>query len=93
MTAEELLALRKRLGWSKAEMARRLDISVSRLTDYEVGHTRGPKERPAPIPRLFEYALKYLVGDFESSIEWREVVLAPWHNHTMQPTAACPESN
>ena len=65
MTAEELQALRKRLGWSKREMARRLRISVSRLTDYEVGHTRDPKERPAPIPHVVELAIRYLAGERE----------------------------
>jgi transcriptional regulator with XRE-family HTH domain len=57
MMAAELIALRKRLGWSKIELARRLDISVSRLADYEAGHTRGPQTRPAPIPRVIELAL------------------------------------
>ncbi len=60
MEREELIALRKRLGWSKREMARRLDISVSRLTDYEAGESRGPRARKAPIPRVVELALKYL---------------------------------
>jgi transcriptional regulator with XRE-family HTH domain len=57
MTAAELVALRERLGWSKRETARRLDISVSRLADYEAGQTRGPQTRPAPIPRVVELAL------------------------------------
>lgn len=60
MTAAELTALRKRLGWSKVEMARRLDISVSRLRDYEAGKTRGPQKRSAEIPRVVELAIKYL---------------------------------
>ncbi len=65
MTAAELVALRERLGWSKREMARRLDISVSRLADYEAGQTRGPKPRLAPIPRVVELAIKYLAGERE----------------------------
>jgi transcriptional regulator with XRE-family HTH domain len=65
MTASELIALRKRLGWSKIELARRLDISVSRLADYEAGQTRGPQMRPAPIPRVVELAIKYLSGERE----------------------------
>jgi transcriptional regulator with XRE-family HTH domain len=65
MTAAELVALRERLGWSKRETARRLGISVSRLADYEAGHTRGPKTRPAPIPRVVELAIKYLTGERE----------------------------
>ncbi len=60
MTAEELLALRKRVGWTQREMARRLDISVSRLADYEAGETRGPGKRPAPIPMVVEYAVRWI---------------------------------
>lgn len=60
MTAEELLALRKRVGWTQREMARRLDISVSRLADYEKGETRGPAKRDAPIPKTVEYAVRWI---------------------------------
>jgi len=56
------------LGWSQSELARRLDISVSRLADYESGETRGPKRRPAPIPRVVEFALKYLAGEREPPV-------------------------
>jgi len=65
MTAEELRAVRKRLGWSKREMARRLGISVSRLTDYEAGETRGPQARAALIPKVVELAIRYLAGERE----------------------------
>jgi hypothetical protein len=38
---------------------------LSAVSDFDLSHTRGPKERPAPIPRVVEYALRYLVGDFD----------------------------
>lgn len=63
MSAEEMVALRKRLGWSQRELARRLGISPSRVADYELGHTRGKKERAAPIPRVVEIALRSLAPD------------------------------
>jgi transcriptional regulator with XRE-family HTH domain len=60
MTPQELIAFRARMGWSRAELARRLDISTSRLADYELGHTRGANPQPAPIPRLLEFACAWL---------------------------------
>jgi transcriptional regulator with XRE-family HTH domain len=54
MTPQDLIAFRARMGWNRAELARRLEISASRLTDYELGHTRGKSPKPAPIPRLVE---------------------------------------
>src|SRR5258707_66747 len=56
MTPQDLIAFRTRMGWNRAELARRLDISPSRLTDYELGHSRGRRPQPAPIPRLVELA-------------------------------------
>ena len=60
MTPQELIAFRVRMGWNRAELARRLDISTSRLADYELGHTRGKNLQPAPIPRLLELACAWL---------------------------------
>jgi transcriptional regulator with XRE-family HTH domain len=64
MTPQELISFRARMGWDRAELARRLDISTSRLADYELGHTRGRKPRPASIPRVVELACAWL-GEFE----------------------------
>jgi transcriptional regulator with XRE-family HTH domain len=60
MTPQELIDFRTRMGWKRAELARRLDISASRLADYELGHTRGKNPQPAPIPRLLELACAWL---------------------------------
>jgi len=60
MTHQELLDFRTRLGWSLAELGRRLQISPSRLADYETGHTRGRARRPAPIPKVVELACRWL---------------------------------
>jgi len=48
------------MGWKRAELACRLEISVSPLADYEFGHTRGKNPQPAPIPRLVELACAWL---------------------------------
>jgi len=60
MTPQDLIAFRTRMGWNRAELARRLEISASRLADYELGHTRGKKQQKAPIPRLVELACAWL---------------------------------
>lgn len=60
MTPQDLIAFRARMGWGRAELARRLEISPSRLADYELGHSRGKNPQPAPIPRLVELACAWL---------------------------------
>jgi transcriptional regulator with XRE-family HTH domain len=64
MTPQDLIAFRARMGWGRAELARRLEISASRLADYELGHTRGNNPQPAPIPKLVELACAWL-GEHE----------------------------
>jgi transcriptional regulator with XRE-family HTH domain len=83
MTPPELIAFRARMGWDRTELARRLEISVSRLTDYELGHTRGDKQRTAPIPKVVELACAWL-GEHEGQQRpltpagraalWRDIV-------------------
>ena len=60
MTPQDLIAFRTRMGWGRAELARRLEISASRLADYELVHTRCKNPQPAPIPRLVELACAWL---------------------------------
>jgi len=60
MTPQDLIAFRTRMGWNRAELARRLEISASRLADFELGQTRGKNPQPAPIPRLVELACAWL---------------------------------
>jgi hypothetical protein len=52
------------MSWARAELARRLESSASRITDCELGHTRGKIPHPAPIPRLVELACAWL-GEHE----------------------------
>jgi transcriptional regulator with XRE-family HTH domain len=60
MTPKELTEFRARIGWSQAELGRRLELSPSRLADYEAGFTRGQERRPAPIPKVVELACAWL---------------------------------
>jgi len=60
MTPRELTEFRIRMGWSQAELGRRLELSPSRLADYETGFTRGRARRPAPIPKAVELACAWL---------------------------------
>lgn len=68
MTPRELIGFRARMGWNRAELARRLEISASRLADYELGHTRGKNPQPATIPRLVELACAWL-GQHEGNCQ------------------------
>jgi hypothetical protein len=52
MAPQELMAFGARMGWSRAELSPRLEISASRLVDFELGHTPGKNPQPAPIPNL-----------------------------------------
>ena len=60
MTPQELTEFRARMGWSQAELGSRLELSPSRLADYEAGFTRGRERRPAPIPKAIELACAWL---------------------------------
>ncbi|HZU89688.1 MAG TPA: helix-turn-helix transcriptional regulator, partial [Stellaceae bacterium] len=60
MTGEELIQFRARMGWGRAELARRLEISPSRLADFERGCSRGKNSRPAQIPKVVELACRWL---------------------------------
>jgi transcriptional regulator with XRE-family HTH domain len=60
MIPQELTEFRTRMGWSQAELGRRLELSPSRLADYETGFTRGRARRPAPIPKAVELACAWL---------------------------------
>jgi len=60
MTPQELSEFRARMGWSQAELGRRLELSPSRLADYEAGFTRGQERRPAPIPKVVALACAWL---------------------------------
>jgi hypothetical protein len=81
MTPQDLIAFRARMGWDRAELARRLEISASRLAVYELGRTCGKNPQPAPIPRLVEPACAWLgeheepaANPAERAALWREFV-------------------
>jgi predicted transcriptional regulator len=60
MNAHDLMEFRQRMGWSQQQLANQLQISKSRIQDYEAGWTRGAGPRRAPIPYLVELACETL---------------------------------
>jgi len=50
MTSQELIEFRTRMGWSQAELGRRLELSPSRLADYETGFTRARRAASGADP-------------------------------------------
>jgi hypothetical protein len=54
MTPHDLVIFRMRMGWLHRKLAHKLEISASRLKDYELGQTRTTTPRPAPIPKVVE---------------------------------------
>jgi predicted nucleic acid-binding protein len=83
MTPEELIQFRARMGWDRKELARQLDISVSRIADYEAGKTRGRNGVPAPVPRTVDLACRYLAATLgplskaERRAAWRDTSNLP----------------
>lgn len=56
MTAEEFKRWRGSLGWSQAEAAKALDISVKMLSLYERGFRYENNGAPVVIPKTVELA-------------------------------------
>jgi DNA-binding XRE family transcriptional regulator len=92
MTGEELIQFRARMGWGRAELARRLEISPSRLADFERGCSRGKNSRPAQIPKVVELACRWLaeyegrqrrLTPAERAKLWRDDSLWPQVDHTV----------
>jgi len=67
MMPGELIAFRRRMGWSQQTLADRLEISKSRIQDYERGWTRGEHPRRAPIPYVIALACESLERRFPRS--------------------------
>jgi len=67
MMPGELIGFRRRMGWSQQTLADRLEISKSRIQDYERGWTRGEHRRRAPIPYVIELACESLERRFPRS--------------------------
>jgi transcriptional regulator with XRE-family HTH domain len=83
MTAQEMIDFRARMGWTQSELARQLELSHSRVSDYELGHTRSKPPRPAPIPKVVDLACRWLeeharpLTPEEKAALWREVSHLP----------------
>ena len=89
MTPREFIAFRNRLGRSLATVSRHIDITPSRLADYETGHTRGKDKKPAPIPGVVELACKWLEHEYrpltpaERAARWRDNSRWPLVDHVI----------
>jgi transcriptional regulator with XRE-family HTH domain len=85
MTPQQLIDFRARMGWKQSELARRLELSPSRISDYELGRTRSKPPRPAPIPKVVELACRWLeqharpLTPEEKAALWRDVSDLPRH--------------
>jgi transcriptional regulator with XRE-family HTH domain len=78
MSPQQLIDFRTRMGWTQSELARRLDLSPSRISDYEAGRTRSKPPRPALVPKVVELACRWLeeharpLTPQEKAALWRE---------------------
>lgn len=91
MTPTELQTFRQQRGWTRIELARRLEISVSRLKDYELGHTRTTPPRPALIPRAIVDAVTELAQATRPLSTAEKLALLYDTQHLpRRPHGACP---
>lgn len=61
MLGERICLLRRRQGWSQAELARRLQVSPSAIGMYEQGRREPSLEAVAELSRTFGVSMDYLV--------------------------------
>jgi len=78
MTPQELKDFRARMGWTREELAGQLELSPSRLADYEFGTTRTNPPRPAPIPKVVELACRWFAEHVQRRPLSREEKIALW---------------
>lgn len=55
-TGDEIRQLRYRLGWSQAEMARRLDLQLGTVMDWEAGRGALSEENRSVLLRILHQA-------------------------------------
>lgn len=65
MIAHRIIALRKKRGWTQAQLARRLHITSSAEGNYEQGRRLPPVEILVSISKLFNVSLDYLITGVE----------------------------
>lgn len=65
MIAHRIIALRKKQGWSQAQLARKLHISASAEGNYEQGRRLPNVETLILMAQLFNVSLDYLITGME----------------------------
>lgn len=63
MLSTQIKALRRRKGWSQAELARRLHISPSTIGMYEQGRREPSIETLVALSKEFNVTIDYLVSE------------------------------
>lgn len=61
MLGERIALLRSKLGWSQAELARRLNISPSAVGMYEQGRREPPVDILVSLARVLGVSMDYLL--------------------------------
>ena len=61
MLGSRIAALRMKMGWSQAELARRLHISPSAVGMYEQGRREPPAQTLVKLARIFSVSTEYLL--------------------------------
>lgn len=61
MLGERICLLRRRQGWSQAELAQRLRVSPSTVGMYEQGRREPSLEAAVELSRAFEVSVDYLL--------------------------------
>lgn len=69
MDVDRLINIREKMGWSKAETARRLNIATSTYSSYEYGHRSPDNTMLLKIAKLFDTSTDYLLGNDREDTE------------------------
>lgn len=87
MLGERIASLRARLGWSQAELARRLHISPSAVGMYEQGRREPSVEMLVALSRVLGVSMDFLLtGRTLCGGDWRAVTAISGQQNGNQPS-------